>query len=97
MDSIWLAVTGPEILEFMICNRIPHHLSTPHMKRYSVFRPMIVKLCASTIPQCQINSKEIMLLMSTLVELKLRSLPNFGSPVEAEIVSLIFTSIIARV
>ena len=97
MDSTWLVVTGLGILEFMICNRIPHHLSTPHMKRFSVFRPMIVKLCASTIPQFQINSKEIMLLMSTLVEHKMRSLPNFGSPVEAEIVSLIFTSIIARV
>ena len=96
MDSIWLAVTGLAILESMICNRIPHHLSTLHMKRFSVFRPMIVKLCASTIPQFQINSKEIMLLISTLVDHKLRSLPNFGSPVEAEIVLLIYTSIIAR-
>lgn len=96
MDSTWPAATGLAILEFMICNRILHLPSILRMRRYSAFRPMIVKLCASTILKCQINSKEIMLLMSTLEELKMKSPPNFGSLVEAEIVSLIFTSIIAR-
>ena len=96
MDSTWPVVTGLAILEFMICNRILHLPSILLMRRYSAFRPMIVKLCASTILQCQINPKEIMLLMSTLEELKMKSPPNFGSLVEAEIVSLIFTSIKAR-
>lgn len=96
MDSTWPAATGLAILEFMICNRILHHLSILRMKRYNAFRPMIVKLFASIILQCQINSKEIILLMSTLEELKMMSPQNFGSLVEAEIVSLIYTSTIAR-
>ncbi len=96
MDSTWPAATGLAILEFMICNRILHLPSILRMRRYSAFRPMIVKLCASTILQCQINSKEIMLLMCTLEELKMKSPPNFGSLVEAEIVSLISMSITAQ-
>jgi hypothetical protein len=97
MDSIWPVVTGLAILEFTICNRILLRLSTLPMKKYSVFRPMTVKLCVLTILQCQINTKGIiLLLMFTLVELKMKSLPNFGSPVEVEIVLLISTSIIAR-
>ena len=98
MASIWHVVTGPATLEYTTCSRTLTHHFILHMMRFNAYKLMIVRSYVLTTLQWLEETLTLRVKIYSLEEvLKIQvGRISTGWQVEAEIVSLIFTSIIAQ-